>query len=213
MTCHFPDRSLVERVVNARHPHEYRRPDGRHDVGKRVPGRRQPIALLVGRAQCNCRLVRVEVRPALGDEAVGVKEDRRTTRLGRRCTAALHGPPDQPGDADPGGAGTQDHHPLFGDRPPEMAKPRQNAANDDRCRALDVVVERWSVMPVALEDPQGIGSLEVLPLDDATGPRLADRPHEPLHEQLVRRAAETRMPPADVQGIPQQCLVVRADIQ
>ena len=85
-----------------------------------------------------------------------------------------HRQADQPRDPDPGRAGAGEHDPGLVERRPERPKRGQDPRHDDRGGALDVVVEGGHAVLVPIEDPQRVGLLEVLPLDDATGPHLGN---------------------------------------
>ena len=57
----------------------------------------------------------------------------------------------------PGGAGAGQHDPRLGQRRAQApAAPARTPADDDRGRALDVVVERRHAVAVAVEDPQRV---------------------------------------------------------
>ncbi len=61
----------------------------------------------------------------------------------------------------------------------------------DRGRALDVVVEAGYQVAELSQDAQRVGTLEVLPLDDAAGPHVLDPAHERLDELTVGGTAQT----------------------
>ena len=66
---------------------------------------------------------------------------------------------------------------------------------------------------VAIEDPQRVRLLEVLPLDDAVGPDLGDARDERLDQLVVGRPAQPRRAMADVQRVGQQGRIVGPDIE
>src|SRR5262249_9175959 len=113
--------------------------------------------------------------------------------------------------ADAGRPGAQDHDPLRRDRALEVTQRRQDAPDDDRGPTLDVVIEGRDAFAVAVEDPQRVGLLEVLPLDHAAGPHVRNGVDEFLDQAVIFDATQAWMPPPDVQGIAEQMLVVRPD--
>ena len=78
-------------------------------------------------------------------------------------------------DADAGGAGAREHEAQLGDGPAQPPGGGVDAGHGDAGGALDVVVEAGHLVAEAIEDAQRVGSLEVLPLDDAAGPDLLAR--------------------------------------
>ena len=68
-------------------------------------------------------------------------------------------------------------------------------------------------VPVAIEDPQRVGLLEVLPLDDAARPHLGDARDERLDQVVVGGAAQPRGAMPEVERIGQQRRVVGPDVE
>ena len=119
----------------------------------------------------------------------------------------------KPRDTDPRGSRADEDDAGVGQARPEAAHGRQHARDHDCSRALDVVVERRDAVPVAIEDPQGVRLLEVLPLDDAVRPDLGYPFDEGLDKVVVRRAAQTRRAMADIEWVGEQGGIVGADVE
>ena len=68
-------------------------------------------------------------------------------------------------------------------------------------------------VPVAIQDPQRVLLLEVLPLDHAAGPDLVDAGDERLDQRVVLGAAQPGRAVAEVQRIGEQGRVVGADVE
>ena len=67
--------------------------------------------------------------------------------------------------------------------------------------------------PVAVQEPKGDVLLEVLELDEAARPDLADPVDECLDERVVRGAPEARRPIAQVERVLEERVVVRPDVE
>ncbi len=89
----------------------------------------------------------------------------------------------------------------------------EDAGHRHRGRALDVVVEGRQLLPVALEQAEGVPLLEVLPLQEGLREALLDRAHELVHHRVVGLAPQPGLAPADVEVVAQQVLVVGADVE
>ena len=88
-----------------------------------------------------------------------------------------HREPEQPSDPDAGRPGAGDDDPRLGHRATRSPEaPARTPGEDDRRRALDVVVERRHATLVAVEEAQRVGLLEVLELDQAARPDRLRRP-------------------------------------
>ena len=96
---------------------------------------------------------------------------------------------------------------------PETAQAGQDPGQHDGRRPLDVVVERRHAIPVAIEDAQGVGLLEVLPLDDAPRPHLGDALDEGLDQRVVLRAAQARGAVAEIERVGEERRVVGPDVE
>ena len=96
---------------------------------------------------------------------------------------------------------------------PELPRRGIDAGHRDRGRALDVVVEAGHAVAEVVQDAQRVGSLEVLPLDDAAGPDLLDALHEGLDELVVGRAAQPAGAVAHVERVVEQGAVVGAHVE
>ena len=94
-----------------------------------------------------------------------------------------------------------------------MAHPGEDPAENDRGGALDVVVERADAVAIAVEDPQRVVLLEVLPLDDAARPALGDAGDERLDQRVVRRAAQPRLAMPEIQRVGEEERVVGPDVE
>ncbi len=147
------------------------------------------------------------------DEPLRVDQRQRLAdgRLGQARLA--HREPQQPPDPHPGRAGPDEHDPGVGERPPGGPQRGHDPRDDDRRRALDVVVERRDAVLVAVEDAQGVLLLEVLELDEAAGPDLLDAGHERLDDRVVRRAAQPRRAIPEVQRVGEQRRIVGAHVE
>ena len=124
-----------------------------------------------------------------------------------------HREPEQPGDADAGRPGADEHDPRVGEPRAEAAQAGQHAGDHDRGGALDVVVEGRHAVPVAVEDAQRVVLLEVLPLDDAARPDLGHALDERLDQRVVGRPAQPRRPMAEVQRVGEQRRIVGPDVE
>ena len=67
--------------------------------------------------------------------------------------------------------------------------------------------------PVAVEEVEGGVLLEVLPLQHRVGEDVAHRGHELVHQRLVLRTAQPRRPPAEIEVVGEQRVVVGADVE
>ena len=124
-----------------------------------------------------------------------------------------HRKPDEPGDADPRGAGPDQHDARVAQSHPEPAQAGQDPGHDDRRGPLDVVVERRHAIAVAVQDAQRVRLLEVLPLDDAARPDLGDALDEGLDQRVVLRPAQARRAKAEVERVGEQRRVVGPDVE
>ena len=125
-----------------------------------------------------------------------------------------HQEPDQlVGHAGTGRTGTDDDHPKLVGRLPAQTESGLHRGGDDRCRALDVVVERTDPIPVAIEQPAGVALGEVLPLDDGVGQSVGHRVDEGVDQLVVVVAPHAVAPPSEVERIGKQDLVVGADVE
>ena len=156
---------------------------------------------------------RGQVASAFVDEAFAV--DDVETRAGIGLAHAI--PHQRSGelgtDADAGRPGPRQDEALLRKLAAAAGHPRQNGAGRDRRRALDVVVETAQPVAVALEDRLGVAGGEVLPLQQHVGKALHDRMDEELDEVVVLAAPDALAPPADVGGIVEALLVVRAHVE
>ena len=157
-------------------------------------------------------LVLGQVRPPEVDQTGVVHQgDRRTVRA---CRGA-HGAevlPEHPGDADRRRAGAQEQE-SFPGQPTLLAPGRKEAAQDDSARSLDVVVEARQSMAVALEDPQRVVLLEVLPLDDGGGKDTPHRPDERLHHLVVGLTPQTGRAEAEIERVVEELRSVGPDVE
>ena len=142
-----------------------------------------------------------------------VDEDQRAPDGGLVHPVIEHREAEQAGDPDPGRARADQDDPRLRQRRPEPAQAGEDAGDDHRRGPLDVVVERRHALPVAVEDPQRIGLLEVLPLDEAAGPDLGHALDEGLDERVVVRPAQSRRAVAEVERVGEQRRVVGPDIE
>ena len=130
----------------------------------------------------------VEILAPVVDQPARVDQHERPADGGLLHPVVEHREPDEPRDPDPGRARADQHDArVAADAVPRPAVPARIPASDDGRRALDVVVERRHAIPVAVEDAQGVGLLEVLPLDDAARPDLGDTLDERLDQRVVLR--------------------------
>ncbi len=119
----------------------------------------------------------------------------------------------QPPDADPRRPGPDEHDPGIGEAPTGGAQTGQHARDDDRGRALDVVVERGQPVLVSIQQAERVLLLEVLELDEAPGQTSSTRRDERFHDRVVRRAPQPRPAIAEVERIGEERRVVRSDIE
>jgi len=110
----------------------------------------------------------------------------------------------QPGDPDPGSARSGKHEPGVGEAAAGRPQRGDDAGQDDRGRALDIVVERRRARPVPVEDPECVLLLEVLPLDQTAWPDLLDPLDEGLDELVVRGAPKPGCAVAEVERVLEQ---------
>ena len=93
-----------------------------------------------------------------------------------------HRPDDLLADPDAGRPGAQHHHGLLARPRPGGHGPGGQRGHRHRGGALDVVVEREQLVPVALQDGQRVRGGEVLPLQQHIGQLGPHRLDEPVHE-------------------------------
>ena len=213
---HGPHDAFVEGACLAGGADEDVRPEGPHDL---LEGRlfrvleRQAHASHDVLAQGQVPLELVDVRAAGMHQAAGIGEGDVGADL-RPVEASLEqGGAQQPRDADAGRAraGQQEAH--LGNAPAQRPGRRVQAGQHDGGRALHVVVEAGHLISEEVQDAQGIGPLEVLPLDDAAGPHLLDTLHERPYQLLVGRSPEAARPVAEVEGVGEELPVVGAHVE
>ena len=86
-------------------------------------------------------------------------------------------------------------------------------ATDHGGGALDVVVEARDPVAVAVEQPDRVVLLEVLPLQEGVGVDLGPRFDERVDERVVGFAPQAGAGVAQVLGVAQQLLVVGAAVE
>ena len=204
---------LAERAAHRGRADEDGRPNAldRFDEVGEVGREAEGGAGVGGQGELALRLV--EIAPPLVDEPVRIDEDERSPDGSLFQPIIEHRQPQEPGDTDPGRPGARQHDARLRERRLERAQARQHAADDDRRRALDVVVERRHPIPVAIEDAKRVGALEVLPLDDAAGPHLGDAGDERLDQLVIRRASQPRRPMSEIERVGEERRVVRPDVE
>ena len=119
---------------------------------------------------------------------------------------------EQPGDADRGGTRAQEEK-SFAGQPALLAAGGQEARPGRRRRSLDVVVEARQSVAVAVEDPQRVVLLEVLPLDDG---RRKDTPHrldERLHHLVVGLTPQPGRAEAEIERVVEELRSVGPDVE
>ena len=131
----------------------------------------------------------------------------------RRGALGAHDRLGQPGDPNARRPRPEEDQPLAGERLAAVPQRGQDPAGHDRGRALDVIVEAGDPVPVAVEQPERVVLLEVLPLHDGAGIDLADRLNEGLDERVVARAAQPWLGVAEVERVIEQARVVGAAVQ
>ena len=159
------------------------------------------------------RFLLVEIRPPGMDEAVAIQQPDPSTRLQRARAVLDHRHDEQFSDAGGGGASAKDDNPLVAQRRADDIGSRQQPRECDRRRALYVVVEGAQVVTVAIEQASRIATREVFPLQHRIGIDVPHRGHECVDERVILRAAHALMPPAEVEGIGEQLLVVCAGVE
>ena len=173
----------------------------------------QPMRVTASSAHRELALELVEVRAAGVDQAARVEHGDPRVRLGTAHAFLGEGAVQQPDDADAGRAGASQHEAQVGQATLQGAGGRVEAGQDDRGRALHVVVEAGHLVAEVVEDAQGVGALEVLPLDDAAGPDLLDAAHEGLHQLVVGMAPQAPGAIPEVERVGQELAVVRAHVE
>jgi hypothetical protein len=117
------------------------------------------------------------------------------------------------GDADARGARAQKDDALLLDRDPRHAAAGEHARHRHGGRPLDVVVERGDGLLIAVEEAERVHLLEVLPLEEDLREAALDGLDELLDEGVVLGAPKAREPPAEIEGVVQERLVVRSDVE
>ena len=146
------------------------------------------------------------------NQAMRVEHDHRRGGRARVHSLGHQFPLQEGGDAD-GRPSRAEEHEAIRREATSLPACGEQAREDDRTGALDVVVEARLPVAIAIEDADRVVLLEVLPLDD--GPR-EDPGHsvdERLDDRVVRPAAQPRRPVPDVERIVQERLTVGPDIE
>jgi hypothetical protein len=94
-----------------------------------------------------------------------------------------------------------DEHETVGGQATSLSTSREQAREDDRTGALDIVVEARSPVAIAAKDADRVVSLEVLPLDDRCREHPRDGVDERLDDRVVRAASQSLRPVTDVERI------------
>ena len=125
------------------------------------------------------------------DQAAAVHEGHRRARLVGSQPFRDQLAREHARDADAGRAGADQHEALAAQAALRAAR-RQQAGEDDRAGALDVVVEARQPVAIAIQDAQGVVLLEVLPLQHGCREDRLDGLDERLEDLVVVLAAQAR---------------------
>ena len=147
------------------------------------------------------------------DEPLAVEIRGREREGLARDALALERVAHEAGDADARGARAQEDDALLLDRDPRDAAAGDHARDGHGGRPLDVVVEAGDDLLVAVEEAERVRLLEVLPLEEDLREAALDGLDELLDEGVVLGAPQPREPPAEVELVVQQRLVVRSDVE
>ena len=179
LRVHRPDDVLGERSGHAGRADEHGRVQVRHDLGEPEGAVGGAPAVDRGRVLGVRLLVVVQVVHVAGEQTRTVEQVDASGRLLGAEPVLGHRQGDQVGDADSGGAGTEDHDLLVDQAAARDPYAGQDAGQPDGSGALDVVVERAQRVAVPGEDAARRRTGEVLPVQD--------RVREPLARAARRR--------------------------
>ena len=173
----------------------------------------RPTAANSSLAQRDLAFVLFQVGTAFPDQAGGVHEDLALPHFGFGEAVGQQGGAQEPANADPGGARAGQQEALFAQGLLDEAQPGKDAGQDDGGGALDVVVEAGQAARIAPEQAEGVGFLEVLPLQQRAREHRLDGADELFDEGVVVRPAQTASAVAQIEGVRGQRAVVGADVQ
>ena len=134
-------------------------------------------------------------------------------RLILRQAVLDHRVSDLLGAPDPGRSGAEDSDALLVQRRSGRLRTRQDGGERDGAGALHVVVEGADRGAVAPQDPSGVVSAQILPVQQRAGECGGRCLHERVNEGVVACFANAGMPVADVEGVVEECSVVRAGVE
>lgn len=170
------------------------------------------LAVVVGTGKVLLVLSKV-VTTVLGDETLGVYEPETVTGLGLAETTLGVVLNQLLGNTDTGGTGTHKDEALVLDGDARQVDGANVTAENDGTGALDVVVEAAVGVAVAVEVVEGLFTLKVLKLDNHVGVDLLDGIHELVHKVLLDALGSTLLADAEVEGVLEVGLVVRASVE
>ena len=193
MGGHLADRRFGEGARRAARSDEHRRlHPGDHSREIEPIGRRQAIETVeaqLGGAEGKLELVVVQL-VAIGEDQT-LRVDGHDRLLGAGCVQTLRHQcrADEPGDPGARGARAQEDEALLAQRPAGRPDGGKNAGQDHRPGSLDVVVEARDAVAIAVQDPNRVVLLEVLPLQDRPRADLEDCADEGFEEVVVLASA------------------------
>ena len=187
----------------------------RADDGQEIPRRALLEAHLRRESRRPCEVPLVDVLDLLvvHDETLAVEVRDGASQGLARETRAPERVAQQPGDADAGGACSENHDALVLERNSRRPAAGHDSGHGHGRGSLDVVVEAGDDLPIAVQQAEGVDLLEVLPLQESLREALLHGLDELLDQRVVLGAAQAWKPPAEVELVLQERFVVRADVE
>ena len=111
------------------------------------------------------------------------------------------------------GTSTEDDQALVGEALAGDPHAGDHRGDDDRTGALHVVVEDAVLLPVGQQDSARVGRAEVLEVEQRAGEELGRDGQVLVDELVVALAAHARMTVAQIGGVIEEGLVIRAAVQ
>ena len=137
----------------------------------------------------------------------------RLPRCGEVQAFPRHGEADQLGNAGGSRSGAKEQEALVGELLPVEAQGSKDAGQRHPGSALDVVVEGADLLGIARQNRHRVHVGKILPLDAASRIKRLDGVDELVDEGQILRAAQARLAKAEIEGVLEQLLIVRADVQ
>jgi len=146
-------------------------------------------------------------------ETLPIQQPQPVSRLGGGEALALQEPAEPLGDAASGAAGPKDHDPLIAEGLAQPLQPRQHRRRGHPAGALNVVIEAWHHLAVAIQHTPGVARPKIFPVHQRLGAHLMHCADEGIQEGVVGLSVQAGVLPSGVEGVMAQIGPIGSHIQ